>query len=69
MDKEGKYSWIKASRFKGRAMEVGPLARFIIGYASGKEDFKEPIQRALSRLELSFEAMFSTLGRTLWLGP
>ncbi|ACD83374.1 nickel-dependent hydrogenase large subunit [Candidatus Methylacidiphilum infernorum] len=65
LDEEGKYSWIKAPRFKGRAMEVGPLARFIIGYASGKEDFKEPIQRALSRLELPFEAMFSTLGRTL----
>jgi len=33
MDKPGAYSWVKAPRYKGLAMEVGPLARLII---SGK---------------------------------
>ncbi|QSR89680.1 nickel-dependent hydrogenase large subunit [Methylacidiphilum caldifontis] len=65
LDEEAKYSWIKAPRYKSKAMEVGPLARFIIGYASGREDFKEPVQRALSQLGVPFEALFSTLGRTL----
>ncbi|HHW02287.1 MAG TPA: nickel-dependent hydrogenase large subunit [Thermoanaerobacterales bacterium] len=29
-DKPGAYSWVKAPRYKGLAMEVGPLARLII---------------------------------------
>ncbi|KIE59448.1 hydrogenase [Methylacidiphilum kamchatkense Kam1] len=65
LDEQGKYSWIKAPRFKGEPMEVGPLARFLIGYASGREEFKELIERSLRQLELPLEALFSTLGRTL----
>jgi hydrogenase large subunit len=32
-----KYSWIKAPRWRGHAMEVGPLARYIIGYVQPKQ--------------------------------
>src|SRR5690606_35502707 len=35
LDESAKYSWIKAPRWRGHAMEVGPLARYIIGYAKG----------------------------------
>jgi Ni,Fe-hydrogenase I large subunit len=35
IDEAAKYSWIKAPRWRGNAMEVGPLARYIVGYASG----------------------------------
>ena len=64
LDENGKYSWLKAPRWKGQAMEVGPLARMAVGYASGKADFKEMIGEALGRLKLPVSALFSTLGRT-----
>ncbi|MEB4590271.1 nickel-dependent hydrogenase large subunit [Candidatus Thiothrix sp. Deng01] len=64
LDEAAKYSWIKAPRWKGHAMEVGPLARYIIGYVQGNPEFKEPTERLLSVLKLPLEALFSTLGRT-----
>jgi hydrogenase large subunit len=33
IDEGAKYSWIKAPRWRGHAMEVGPLARYILAYA------------------------------------
>ncbi len=64
LDEGGKYSWIKAPRWKGHAMEVGPLARYIVGYAKGHERIREQVDGFLSDLDLPFEAIFSTLGRT-----
>ena len=61
---EGKYSWLKTPRWKGHAMEVGPLARMLVGYASGREEFKEVVHWALGKLDVPVEALFSTLGRT-----
>ena len=65
LDEAGKYSWIKAPRWRGHAMEVGPLARWIIGYAQNKAEFKEPVERSLRALDAPVSALFSTLGRTL----
>jgi len=59
-----KYSFLKTPRWKGHAMEVGPLARVLVGYASGREDFKEVVNSALSALGVPAAALFSTLGRT-----
>jgi len=64
IDENAKYSWIKAPRWRGHAMEVGPLARYIIGYARGIPEFKEPVDKVLTDLELPVTALFSTLGRT-----
>jgi hydrogenase large subunit len=64
LDESGKYSWIKAPRWKGNAMEVGPLARWIVGYAQGNPEFKEPVTKLLTDLDLPVTALFSTLGRT-----
>ncbi|MGJ4882216.1 MULTISPECIES: nickel-dependent hydrogenase large subunit [unclassified Bradyrhizobium] len=64
LDEGGKYSWIKAPRWRGNAVEVGPLARYIIGYAQGRPEFKEPTDRLLKTLNLPVTALFSTLGRT-----
>jgi hydrogenase large subunit len=64
IDEGAKYSWIKAPRWRGRAMEVGPLARYIVGYVQGNPEFKEPVDRTLSTLGLPLPALFSTLGRT-----
>ncbi|MEG2154398.1 MAG: nickel-dependent hydrogenase large subunit, partial [Burkholderiaceae bacterium] len=62
---ESKYSWIKAPRWKGHAVETGPLARAIVGYAKGMPEIKEPIDQALKTLGLPFDALYSTMGRTL----
>jgi hydrogenase large subunit len=59
-----KYSYLKTPRWKGNAMEVGPLARMLVGYARGREDFKEVVDRALTNLNVPATALFSTLGRT-----
>lgn len=59
-----KYSFLKTPRWKGHAMEVGPLARVLVGYASGREDFKEVVDSTLSALKVPATALFSTLGRT-----
>ncbi len=64
VDESAKYSWIKAPRWKGNAVEVGPLARYVIGYAQGRPDFKEPVDKLLTDLGLPVTALFSTLGRT-----
>ncbi|EXJ15239.1 nickel-dependent hydrogenase large subunit [Imhoffiella purpurea] len=64
IDENAKYSWIKAPRWRGHAMEVGPLARWVIGYAQGNPEFKEPVEKVLTDLQLPVEALFSTLGRT-----
>jgi hydrogenase large subunit len=64
VDESAKYSWIKSPRWKGHAMEVGPLARYVIGYAKGIPEFKEPADELLGKLGLPVTALFSTLGRT-----
>jgi hydrogenase large subunit len=60
----GKYSWLKTPRWKGNAMEVGPLARLLVAYASGREEVKEVVDGALKQLDVPVTALFSTLGRT-----
>jgi hydrogenase large subunit len=63
-DENAKYSWIKAPRWNGHAVEVGPLARYIIGYAQNNPEFKEPVEQVLKTLDVPVQALFSTLGRT-----
>lgn len=65
LDTNGKYSWIKTPRWKGRPMEVGPLARMLVGYARGNDAIRSSVDEALQRLGLGQEALFSALGRTL----
>ncbi|MCC6669555.1 MAG: nickel-dependent hydrogenase large subunit [Planctomycetes bacterium] len=64
LDEQGAYSWLKTPRWKGRAVEVGPLARLIVGYAAGNAEIKEVVDGALKALDLPATALFSTLGRT-----
>ena len=58
------YSWLKSPRWKGNAMEVGPLARVLMMYASGNEQAKELVNLTLNTLDVPVTALFSTLGRT-----
>jgi hydrogenase large subunit len=64
LDESAKYSFLKAPRWKGHAMEVGPLARWVVGYAKGIPEFKEPVDKTLKQLDVPLPALFSTLGRT-----
>ena len=59
-----KYTWMKAPRYDGMPMEVGPLARALVAYASGHEGVQELANEALGKLGVGPEALFSTLGRT-----
>jgi hydrogenase large subunit len=64
LDENAKYSWLKAPRWRGNAMEVGPLARYVVAYARGHEEVKEQVDGLLAALDLPITALFSTLGRT-----
>ncbi|MCG6966439.1 MAG: nickel-dependent hydrogenase large subunit [Chromatiaceae bacterium] len=58
------YSWLKSPRWRGKAMEVGPLARVLVLYAKGDEATRELVDSTLSTLGADKRALFSTLGRT-----
>jgi hydrogenase large subunit len=64
VDESAKYSWIKSPRWKGHPVEVGPLARYIVGYARGHKEMTEQINLVLKTLDVPVTALFSTLGRT-----
>lgn len=64
LDIDNSYSWLKSPRWKGQAMEVGPLARVLMLYAKGHEQTRELVGMTLKKLDLPVEALFSTLGRT-----
>jgi hydrogenase large subunit len=68
-DAEGKYSWVKAPRFQGRPMQVGPLAQVLVGYATGHEPTKRWADAALGKVsqvagvKATPAMLHSTLGR------
>ena len=63
LDVEGKYSWLKAPRYNGLPMEVGPLARMLVAYTNGHEQVRTLVNEMLGALGLGPEALISTLGR------
>ena len=40
LETNDRYSWLKASRYLGNAVEVGPLARILVAYKGGQTDVK-----------------------------
>jgi hydrogenase large subunit len=64
LDVEKEYSWLKSPRWKGKPMEVGPLARVLMLYAKGHAPTKELVGMTLQKLDVPVEALYSTLGRT-----
>ncbi|MCB1785726.1 MAG: nickel-dependent hydrogenase large subunit [Chromatiaceae bacterium] len=61
---EDGYSWLKSPRWKGKPMEVGPLARVLVLYAKGHDATRELVDSTLATLGADKRALFSTLGRT-----
>ena len=64
-----KYSWVKAPRFNGKVMQVGPLAQVLVGFALGHEPTKRWAVKtldtagAVAKTKLSPAVLHSTLGR------
>ena len=63
LNTDTKYSWLKSPRYDGHAMEVGPLARTLIAYASGNAAVRSQVNAALKALGAGPDALYSTLGR------
>ena len=65
----GKYSWVKAPRFKGNPMQVGPLAQVLAGLALGHKPTVKWATKTLdtagsiAHTKLSPAVLHSTLGR------
>ena len=64
-DTAKQYSWGKAPRLDGKAMEVGTLARMVVAYASGVAPVKALVDKALTALGVpgNVGILFSLLGR------
>ncbi|VBB06809.1 nickel-dependent hydrogenases large subunit signature 2 [Lucifera butyrica] len=76
LNEAGKYSWLKTPKWRGKAAEVGPLARYIIVYTKVKQGHIQPtwaekmiveqVDAASKVLGLPPEKwLVSTVGRTL----
>jgi hydrogenase large subunit len=68
-DEKGKYSWVKAPRFQGKPMQVGPLSQVLVGYVGGHALTKKWADLALQKVkavagvEVTPSMLHSTLGR------
>jgi hydrogenase large subunit len=60
-----RYSWLKAPRYFDDPMEVGPLARTLVGYASGATDARTVVDAATARFGAGPRILSGTLGRTV----
>ena len=60
----GKYSWIKAPRYDGKPLQVGPLSNIVINYARGNKRVVKVVDKFLKDAGLPITAVASTLGRT-----
>ena len=65
LDVSQSYSWIKAPRWKGLPVEVGPLARILMLYAKRHYPTRTLVNSTLAALNLTFDDLYSTLGRVL----
>ncbi|HNY66587.1 MAG TPA: nickel-dependent hydrogenase large subunit [Deltaproteobacteria bacterium] len=61
---DGKYTWCKAPNYENEPFEVGPLARFVVGYAQNDPNIKPLVDDTLKATGLPATVLFSTLGRT-----
>ena len=64
LDIDKDYSWMKSPRWKGKPIEVGPLARVLMLHATGHKETQELVGMALKTLDLPVQALYSTMGRT-----
>lgn len=63
--KAGSYTWLKAPRYRGRPLEVGPLARVLVDYHSPGSVVKADVDAILAATGLPAAKLNSVLGRIL----
>jgi hydrogenase large subunit len=66
VDESAKYSWIKAPRWRGHAMEVGPLSRYILGYVHASKGNRH-CQRVKDQVDYSARMINTDLPKALGL--
>jgi hydrogenase large subunit len=59
------YSWVKAPRYRGVPMEVGPLARLFIGLANGHADITAAVAERIGPLNITVAQLGGVVGRLL----
>jgi hydrogenase large subunit len=59
------YTWDKAPRYDGRAVQVGPISRLLLAYAQKEPSVVAMLDAAMAKLGIKLEQMNSTAGRTL----
>lgn len=70
-EEDKKYSWVKAPRFQGKPMQVGPLSQILVGYALGDPLTRKWTDAALDTVStvanrrITVNDMQSTMGRHL----
>ena len=62
-DPDARYSWLKAPRYEGEPMEVGPLARVLVAYGRGHGDVVAQVDQFLGETGMDLSDMHSTMGR------
>lgn len=60
---EGKYSWVKAPRYQGKPMEVGPLARMIMGVCRDSKVIKPYMERFMNATGMKLIDFSTGVGR------
>ncbi|WP_035235589.1 nickel-dependent hydrogenase large subunit [Desulfobacter vibrioformis] len=64
--KKGAYSWVKAPRYDGHMLEVGPTARILVDYLQGgNKTVKQLVDRFAGIADIRPEQLNSVLGRHL----
>lgn len=65
LDTDNKYSWIKSPLYDDQRVEVGPLARMIVGYARGDVRIKGYVDNFITRANITVDHLYSSAGRTI----
>jgi Ni,Fe-hydrogenase I large subunit len=64
-EKKNGYSWLKAPRYNGLPMEVGPAARMMVAYMKGVPEVKTALDAVTKKLGVGLGALNSSYGRHL----
>lgn len=64
IDESAKYSWIKAPRWRGHALEVGPLSRYILAYVHASKG-NQYCQRVKEQVDYAATMVNSELPKAL----
>ncbi len=58
-----RYSWLKAPRYDGQPMEVGPLARMLVAYGLKQPEVVKAVDGLVAKLGIQPADLMSTMGR------